>query len=163
MNELIDQIIVKLNPIDDALLIGLLNTKKQFNDQKWLTDHEVSKKEIDQANNGIHRILNGVNKDLLSGSMRFKKAETIYNKTTCSQCKFSINKTDVCDNEIISYKSSDLDTDRCIRCYERCEYFINIMSSEEQKYKHRLNEIDYFDISKCKALIIKITKKLKEL
>ena len=163
MGNVFKEAISKLNPIDDALLIGLLEEKARDTEYNTL----ITDKHLTYVKSGSFVSLMNYQKRLLSERTSYTKAEIVLSKSSCERCHLSVQRTSFVAElkKDVTVKVYDRTNPICTKCWKKHEIAYDIVYGGIKKAEdanHSVLNSDFGkDVLKCKYLISQITKKLK--
>ena len=159
MFQLIDELISKLDAIEDAFLIGLLEAKKV----------DYNKIKVNLHGPDVHSYTSWAKsevKKVIPISYKVAKIEKLFNTTfDCQKCPLSIKKESEYGGRIYTYQSSNYDSNICHSCRVKGEklesYQEEIKKDYEEKIKIIVANESIIDIIKIKTIIKSINRKIK--
>jgi len=160
MFQLINELISKLDAIEDAFLIGLLEAKKvQSNNIK-----------VNLHGPDVHSYTSWAKcevKKVIPISYKVAKIEKLFDTTfDCQKCPLSIKKESEYGGRIYTYQSSNYDSNVCQSCRVKSEklqyYQEDIKKDYEEKIKIIVANESIIEIIKMKSIIKNINRKLKK-
>ena len=160
MKDLIKLLLTKLDKKDDIFLITLLENKIFTLNENYKSKHTISDSELRYAENGINTILRNYSYKLLKQHPYLVKINKIRDNNNCEKCKFAIEKK----TKDLTYFTFNPKHKICLSCINRNNKLFDIEEKFNKKMDKTIEAIlyNYKDIILLKAIINKITKKLKE-
>jgi len=162
LDELVDELINKLDSKKDYFLIELLNQKIRDINQEYLLKHLFTDYELNRAKRGGHRTLETfMKRDVNMHKDEIKILKIDERTLTCKNCKFA--KTEVWSRGYVHY--SPHSNERCIRCGTREQQLLEIQQAYIDAREKRIDDIQqserFKEIWECKTVIIKLQNRLR--
>lgn len=143
----------------DCLLIWMLDNLPMKNIKENETELNYSLKEKSKAINGIDRLLLNYHSSMINGNYKHKKASSILERFECYNCKFYIEHSLTCSNNL--YISCNKKRKQLIKLIESIENEYNFYTVENGYYKWNIDQ-DLFDtLLKLKIVVNRLNYKLK--
>jgi hypothetical protein len=157
----IDYLISKLDPDSDILLIHLLEQKLRVVEHY---DVNITDKEIERTKVGINRTISSTLDSIHNDNPIVKKINKILDRGDniwCNSCKHSITETTYYRDIPFTRNKQNTDNPVCVSCENRCDVLREYKEKLRDKLDFDSNQLGD-DFIKSKALINKITNKLKQ-
>lgn len=165
MIEEIQNIIDKLDLYKDALLIGLLEAKIKELHQIELSKVSINDYDMYQAIKGANRTLSYFEREFYENQC-IKEKDILVRVSDCESCKNANVIYRRHFNREYTYKESNSNSDVCNQCYKRQKQIEKYIGNKTIDFpvciETFLKKDETQDILKCKAIINKISHKLKE-
>lgn len=167
-NKDIDIVISKLHPINDILIISLLERKKDNYIYNNVEVEKLTEREIKIAKSRLDVHLRKEVNDLLNINKRYKKMERICDTVfNCGEinnhCKLAKYKESYSMGYHVKYMKSDDNSKVCENCFNRSQLLHDEMKKMETNYYNEFKNHVTDDFIKCKALAAKLNRKIEQL
>ena len=162
LNDSIDQLVLKLDKSEDMLLIDLLKSKKAYIKDEFCKRHSITEKEKLDTIKGMKQMLKNITKTDFVNPKWYNKIENILNNNDCDNCKYSVERILVFEDEKSKYMGCDENSIVCKNCLNRCGLLENVKYEYEKEREIFIEgKVLTNELIEMKTIINKLKRKVK--